>query len=159
METAAEFFDQIPAKASRARDLRAMIAAAGAVGGSRPDAIHASGGGACDRVLGEIEATERRRAKLAAIEAELDEARAIIEGVRAGLGDKHAEAMTQRYLKPPRTSRAATSYRIVAARLGVTPRVARYRVLTALAWLDSNGPRRVADLAAGLDVALVTAAA
>ena len=159
METAAEYFEAIPAKVNRARDLRAMIAAAGDVTGSRPDAIRASGGGACDRVLGEIEATERRRVKLAAIEAELGEARAIIEGVRFGLGDKHAEAMTQRYLKPPRTSWAATPYSALAARLGVTPRVARYRISTALAWLDSNGPRRVADLAAGLDVALVTAAA
>ena len=143
------YFDTIPAKVARARILRLTINAAGGPRALRPDAIRASGGTPGDPTSKACEAVEARRAELQAIEADLDEARAIVEGIRAGLGDKYADAIHGRYLKPPAGSKLPASYAVVGQRCGIERHTIMHRANVALDWLDSVGRARAIELSRG----------
>ena len=153
-----EYFEAIPAKVTRARDLRDLLDMSGGIAGRRTDAPRVASCSSADRTAAEAGNSMRRREELSSLMADLREAAAIVAGVRRGLGEAYAAAIFERYLKPPRTARTPTRYADVAARLGISARTAIRRTGIALDWIDANGRARVIEIGKGYHPALATAA-
>lgn len=100
------------------------------------------GGGYNDPTAGtathRMGATRRLESELATLTATVDEARALVSGVGALLGESYAAALTYRYME-------ARQWADVAVLLGVSDRTAYSRVTVALDTIDGLGRRRVLE--------------